>query len=276
VVSPSHTVRTNLSTLQWSVDGTRVTKRHDPAANAGQLGPRATILGHHHAGSGPWARHFAYELRVNQLLTRHRPAVPTPRLLGCDRKARTLEFEAIDGHRLGPKFSLGLSGQDLEGLVSLATALPSYRPRPRWLRRLPIQNRLRRARQVGLLTQGEYLALQQVRSRLAFRWVFAHADINPSNIVAADGTFFLVDWEWAGLYPEGYDLAFLWFVLVDVPDARSAVEDRIRTDPTVFWLCALIIELLHLEWFQDEFRPRHEAGRDALVAKLLDRPTVDS
>ena len=79
--------------------------------------------------------------------------------------------------------------------------------------------------------------------------------------MAADDGLFLLDWEWAGLYPDGYDLAFLWFVLIDLPDARSVVEGRIRTDPTVFWLSALLIELLHLEWIQGEFRPHHEASR---------------
>jgi hypothetical protein len=272
VVGSPHTFRTNLSTIQWSDDGTRLTKRHEPTANADKLGPRATILDHHQSRSEPWTRHFAYELRVNQLLTRHRPSVPTPRLVGHDRKALALEFEAVAGHRLGPKFPLALTGQDLEGLISLATALHSYRPRPRWLRKLPIQSRLRRARQIGLLTEGEYLAIEQISSRVRFRWVFAHADINPSNIVVTDDGFVLVDWEWAGLYPEGYDLAFLWFVLIDLPESRSVVEGRIRTDRTIFWLSALIIELLHLEWFQGEFRPHHEAIRDMLVAKLLDQP----
>jgi aminoglycoside phosphotransferase (APT) family kinase protein len=129
--------------------------------------------------------------------------------------------------------------------------------------------RLRRASQIGLLTASEYQALQRCRSRMEIRWRFAHGDVNPSNVVANDDQFVLLDWEWAGLYPDGYDLAFLWFVLADLPDARASVQSRICTDPTVFWLCALIIELLHLEWIQGEFRPNHEATRDALIARLL-------
>jgi hypothetical protein len=269
VANSSDTLRTNLSVLEWSADGTRVTKRHDPAANADTLGPRATILDHHHPGSGPWARHYAYELRVNQLLSRHRPPVRTPRLVGHDRSARTLEFEAIAGRRVGPKFPLDLTSSDLDGLINLATALRTYRHRPRWLRKLPIRSRLRRAYRIGLLSDGEYQALRQIGLRTDIRWVFAHADINPSNIVVAGSDFFLLDWEWAGLYPDGYDLAFLWFVFIDLPEARAIVEGHIGTDPTTFWLSALIIELLHLEWFEGEFRPNHEATRDSLVARLL-------
>ena len=169
-----------------------------------------------------------------------------------------------------------LTGNDLEGLIGFATALRSYRSRPRWLRKLPIHRRLRRAREIGLLGETEYRALRQIATRVPIRWVFAHADINPSNIVSGDEGSFLLDWEWAGLYPDGYDLAFLWFVLIDLPEARSVVESRIRTDPTVFWLSALIIELLHLEWFEGEFRPRHETTRDVLVARLLDQPRCGS
>ena len=177
-----------------------------------------------------------------------------------------------------PKFPLDLTDDELEGLISLATALRSYHPRPRWLRKLPIRSRLRRASQIGLLSRSEYQALQQLRSRIDIRWVFAHADINPSNIVATDHGLFLLDWEWAGLYPDGYDLAFLWFVLIDLPEARSTVEGRIRTDPTVFWLSALIIELLHLEWFRGEFRPlprshSRRSGRKA-ARPATERPLI--
>ena len=33
----------------------------------------------------------------------------------------------------------------------------------------------------------------------------------------------LVDWEWAGMYPAGHELAFLWLSLLDVPGARAKV-----------------------------------------------------
>jgi hypothetical protein len=143
--TPPRRLATGLSTVQWSDDGTRVTKRYEPADNAAKLGPRTTILDHHRPGANHWARHYAYELRVNQLLARHRPPVPTPRLRSHDRKTLMLEFDTVVGHRLGSKFPVELASGDLEGLIELATALAPYRPRPRWLRTLPIQRRLRRA-----------------------------------------------------------------------------------------------------------------------------------
>jgi hypothetical protein len=262
-------LETGLSRIQWSDDGARVTKRYEPEVNAGKLGPRTTILDHHRPGANHWRRHYAYELRINQLLARHHPPVPTPRLRSHDRKALTLEFDAVVGHGLGPKFPVELGSSDLRGLIALATALGPYRPRPRWLRKLPVQRRLLRAARLGLLGRAEYQSLQDVVTRLDMRWVFAHADINPSNIVVAEDGLVLVDWEWAGLYPAGYDLAFLWFVLVDLPESRVLVEREIHGDPAVFWLSALLIQLLHLEWLEGQFRPRHEATRDILVGRVL-------
>jgi hypothetical protein len=79
----------------------------------------------------------------------------------------------------------------------------------------------------------------------------------------------LIDWEWAGLYPPGYDLAFLWFSLVDVPGGRRHVETMVDTGEETFWLSALVIQLWHLQWFVPEpFRPRHEQARDELVERL--------
>jgi thiamine kinase-like enzyme len=74
-----------------------------------------------------------------------------------------------------------------------------------------------------------------------------------------DGTT-LIDWEWAGLYPEGYELAFLWFSLVDVEHARERVEARYQGDERAFLLSAILIQLWHLQWYvPPEFRAKHIA-----------------
>jgi hypothetical protein len=44
VISPQR-VKSSLSTIEWSPDGDLVTKRHEPIANADNLGPRTVILG---------------------------------------------------------------------------------------------------------------------------------------------------------------------------------------------------------------------------------------
>jgi Ser/Thr protein kinase RdoA (MazF antagonist) len=266
---PSRSLRTALSTLTWSEDGSSVTKAFDLDATKEPFGPRLVILGHHRAR--PTVRgQFSYELRVNQLLARHRPGVPTPRLVAHDRRAATLTFEAVAGGPLGPKYPLELSATDLDGLVALAQATRSYPHRPRWLRRLPIKSRLWQARRASLLTAAEHQALRGLVPGAGITWVFAHGDITPRNVLRGPSGMVLIDWEWAGVYPDGYELAFLWYVLADLPAARRAVEGAVTTDPAVFWLSALLIELLHLEWLPDEFRQGHLDTKDHLVARLLD------
>jgi Ser/Thr protein kinase RdoA (MazF antagonist) len=264
------TVRTNLSTITWSLDGALVTKSYDLNVTEEAFGPRRVILGHHHHRPSV-NRQFSYELRVNQLLTRHTPPVARPRLTGHDRRTASLTFEAVAGEPLGPKYPVTLSDADLHGLVALAQTIRVYQHRPRWLRRFPIKSRLWQPRQASLLTDTEHRALRDLLSTLAIGWVFAHGDITPRNVLAGSDGFVLIDWEWAGIYPEGYDLAFLWYVLADLADARKSIEAKIRTDPRVFWLSALLIQLLHLEFgIPDEFRPAHIQTKERLLARLLE------
>src|SRR4029077_13246488 len=107
-------------------------------------------------------------------------------------------------------------------------------------------------------------------------------DITARNVLrASTGAPVLIDWEWAGLYPRGWDLAFLWFSLVDVPGARERVEHLVpRCDQAWFWRSALLIQLLHLSLPGlapgSPFRARHEHARDELVERITGHETADA
>jgi hypothetical protein len=244
---------TTYSTLDWSADGTVVTKTRPAAHDA--------------------RRRFRNELRVNRLLVGERPPVPTPRLVGHHVQGRRLTFEAVDGEPLGPKYPHGLEPDRLDGVVDLALRLRSYRPRRRWLRRLDPVRRLRLASAAGLLTgvQVDGLLPLAVRARSTLR--FAHGDVTARNVLDGADGLCLIDWEWAGLYPVGYDLAFLWYSLVDVPGARDQVERHVEAqadvDQPTFLLNALLVQLWHLHWYlPPAFRPKHLTTRDHLLTRL--------
>jgi len=108
-------------------------------------------------------------------------------------------------------------------------------------------------------------------------FVFAHGDVTPRNVMRSPDGPVLIDWEWAGRYPRQYELAFLWFVLVDAPGARAHIEQRWVNDRAAFVFCALLVQLRHLQMWRDyrpdwPVLPSHPITRDALVAELLDRP----
>ncbi len=232
---------TNYSTLVWSDDGTQLTKSRP-------------------AGDDP-RRRYRNELRVNRVLNQHPPPVRTPRLLAADRRMRSLTFEALPGEPLGPKYPSNLAPGDVDTMLGLARALRPYDlPRRRWMRRLLTERRLALAARLDLLDAGEAEALADLARTHHRRLRFGHGDLVVRNVLRHGEDVALIDWEWAGLYPAGYDEALLWFSLQDLEGGRLRVERAATVEEPAFLLSALVIELWHLQWYVGaEFRARHLA-----------------
>lgn len=219
---------------------------------------------------------FLHELRVNRLLAVEPPPFAFARMLGSDRRRQTMVFEAVPGPAYGPKFPFELADKDVDDLVALASSTSAYRPRQRWLRPYAYRSLLRRTATTGVLPPAALATLLRFDPG---PFVFAHGDITPRNVLrGADGAPVLIDFEWAGRYPADYELAFLWFVLLDRPGARERVAATVpAADRARFVFSALLVQVRHLQMWQD-FRPgfpfwdRHEQGRDLLIEELLDRP----
>lgn len=217
---------------------------------------------------GDARQRFANELRINRLLNRVTPPVSSPRLLAHSVHRRSLTFDAVQGEALGPKYPLALGSTEIDAICAIATRLRGYQPRRRWLRRLNLTRRFRLAHRSGFIAADQAAALDALaRSHGALR--FGHGDVTARNVLTDTDSLHLIDWEWAGLYPLGYDLAFLWFSLVDVDGGRARVEQHLDVDETSFLLSALAIQLWHLQWFVPaQFRDKHLVTRDELLARL--------
>jgi len=230
------------ASLTWSADGSTVTKRFV------QL-PANELL-------GTQAGAFANEAKVNGLLRDEEPPVPVAALLAVDRAGQALTFEAIPGEPLGPKFPSDLDHEAIEGLVRLVAALDGYRPNPPWLRRFPLERRLGLHVAAGLLDEGDADLLRAAAGDLA-AWSFAHGDVTARNVLRRDdGALVLIDWEWAGLHPPLYDVAFLWFSLAHDQEGRRRVAATVaEVDQTPFLVSVVLIELLHLHMWQRRGNP---------------------
>jgi Ser/Thr protein kinase RdoA (MazF antagonist) len=243
-------LETAYSTIEWSPDGAQVTKSRPGTADA--------------------RRRFQNELRVNRLLNASPPPVPTPALVAHDVGCRSLTSVAVPGHPVGPKYPAALSAAQIDAIAELGRRLRPYNPRRRWMRRLNTARRLTTALSAGLLTRDQTTALIAVARRAHTRLRFAHGDLTARNVLQGAAGLTLIDWEWAGRYPDGYELAFFWFSLVDVEGGRERIEARLETDPTAFLLSALLVQLWHLQWYIPvEFRAKHLATRDDLVSRVL-------
>ena len=152
---------------------------------------------------------------------------------------------------------------------------------PEFAKRFDPARRVKRAVDCGAIsTDAAGVLLDQFATDPPV-FVFGHGDITARNVLReSSGAPVLIDWEWAGLYPRGWDLAFLWFSVVDTPGARARVEAAVpRRDEAWFWRSALMIELLHLSLPGlapgSAFREKHERTRDELVERVTGhRPTV--
>jgi hypothetical protein len=243
----------------WEPDGQTVEKRYERL--------RWTFLGSRHSP-------FERERRVGLLLRRHPPPVPHARLLSADHRRRALRYAAVEGEPLGPKFPLEAAPGDVADLVALALGLRGYRPPAPFLRRFDLARRLDLAVTAGAVSPAAAAEVRRQADADPPTIVFGHGDITARNVLrAADGSAVLIDWEWAGRYPRPWDLAFLWFTLVDLPGARAEVEAAIgEEDEAWFWRSALLVQLLHLTMFERRpdfpFLPKHRRLRDELVERV--------
>ena len=243
-------LETAYSTIEWSADGERVTKTRPATADA--------------------RRRFRNELRVNRLLCATSPPVPTPALVAHAAARRSLSFVAVPGAPVGPKYPAALGIEQIDAIADLGRRLGPYNPQRRWMRRLNSARRLTMAFRAGLLTGDQTAGLITVARRAHTRLRFAHGDLTARNVLQGPGGMTLIDWEWAGLYPDGYELAFFWFSLVDVDGARARIEAQLETDTTAFLLSALLVQLWHLQWYVPvEFHAKHLATRDDLVSRVV-------
>ena len=87
--------------------------------------------------------------------------------------------------------------------------------------------RISRYHELGLLTDRDLGDLQKLLRGLAHaQGQFCHGDALLSNLLLSPAGPSLVDWEHAGWYLPGYDLAVLWSVLGDDPAARRQISQQ--------------------------------------------------
>jgi len=112
---------------------------------------------------------------------------------------------------------------------------------------------------------------------------FAHGDAFLRNVLTTDaGDLAMVDWEFAGLYPWGWDLAVLWVSATD-PD-RDAIDALVADEApghrVGFIACATVAAARDLHIYTsalrlDDLHPtvlRLADSLTALAARPLDAP----
>ncbi|MET7641260.1 aminoglycoside phosphotransferase family protein [Streptomyces sp. NPDC005438] len=181
-----------------------------------------------------WTEQLRQEVAAYRTFVRHRPTVRAPRLVAADPDGGVLVTERVPGrpaalrrHPWEPP-SEG-TGRAVVGAVQrLNQWLP---PADTFERRIDYPVRLARYHELGLLTDRDLGDLQkllvgiaQATGRCGLPWQFNHGDALLPNALLAPGGVAMVDWEHAGWYLPGYDLATLWSTLGEAPALRRRIS----------------------------------------------------
>ncbi|MER8090187.1 aminoglycoside phosphotransferase family protein [Streptomyces sp. NPDC087532] len=183
--------------------------------------------------SPAWSERFQHEIAAYRAFARHRPPVRVPRLIAADPENCTLVIERVPGRvaALTRHPSEAPPRADVRAALGAISRINAWRPAPGLFDApLDYASRIARYHELGLFTDRDLGDLQKLLHGLAHAGgrqgmgQFCHGDALLSNILLSPTGPVLVDWEHAGWYLPGYDLATLWAVLGDAPAARRQIS----------------------------------------------------
>ncbi|AWT41397.1 MULTISPECIES: aminoglycoside phosphotransferase family protein [Streptomyces] len=180
-----------------------------------------------------WAERYRHEIAAYRTFVRHRPPVRVPRLIAADPDNGTLIVERMAGRvaALQRHPVEAPPRADIRAALAAICRLNAWRP-PAGTFDAPLDYaaRISRYHELGMLTDRDLGDLQKLLHGIAHAagrggmGQFNHGDALLSNILVSPAGPVLVDWEHAGWYLPGYDLATLWSVLGDAPVARRQIS----------------------------------------------------
>ncbi|MFF1835523.1 aminoglycoside phosphotransferase family protein [Streptomyces sp. NPDC058231] len=180
-----------------------------------------------------WSERFRHEIAAYRAFVRHRPPVRVPRLIAADPENCTLVIERMPGRvaALTRHPAEAPPRADVRAALGAISRVNAWRPAAGLFEApLDYASRIARYHELGLFTDRDLGDLQKLLHGLAFAGgrqgmgQFCHGDALLSNILLSPTGPVLVDWEHAGWYLPGYDLATLWTVLGDAPVARRQIS----------------------------------------------------
>ncbi|HET9379878.1 MAG TPA: aminoglycoside phosphotransferase family protein [Streptomyces sp.] len=183
--------------------------------------------------SPAWAERTRHEIAAYRSFVRHRPPVRTPRLIAADPDNCTLVIERMPGRAAAlQRHPVDAPAHgDIRAVLGAVCRLNSWRP-PAGMFDAPVDYaaRISRYHELGLLTDRDLGDLQKLLHGIAQAagrqgmGQFCHGDALLSNVLLSPSGPVFVDWEHAGWYLPGHDLATLWSVLGSAPAERRQIS----------------------------------------------------
>ncbi|MFE7194428.1 phosphotransferase [Kitasatospora sp. NPDC057541] len=180
---------------------------------------------------------FHHEVAVYRAFVRHRPPVRLPRLVAADHDRCVLVMERVPGRPAARERhpANAPTPGEVRALLTAVRTLNLWRPPTDVFQpRLDYQLEIARYHSVGQLTDRDAGDLRGLLHGLGHAPLqLCHGDALLSNMLLAPSGPVLVDWEQAGWYLPGYDLAVLWSVLSGDTAARRQISQLAQSGGTL-------------------------------------------
>ncbi|WP_170215144.1 phosphotransferase [Micromonospora aurantiaca] len=207
----------------------RVVHRTDKAVVAtGRRDGRPVIVKLLTTGDPYWVGRRHHELRMYELFAEQPPPVSVPKVLWADDRLTVLT--QLSGQRLHNHRHLtgDISASTARLVLATLDTLTSWTPTPALPEPIDYHGRIDAEHAATLINDDDRRALHNLVDQLGPVRVTAHGDPLPANMLLDDAHCGLVDFEHAGRYLPGYDLALLRIVGAASPTLTAAVTDRVH------------------------------------------------
>ncbi len=249
--------------------------------SAGDLAGRPVVVKLLLDGGEFWQARWRHEIDIYRAFAQEPPPVRVPALIHTD-GMRLLVLERLDAQPLDTERYPGrlLTAAEIGPCLGAIRRLSAWRPAsgqfaPVW----DYPDRVSRYHAAGYLTDADRDALQRLLAMCDQVGEIGHGDPLPSNLLlTGDGGCALVDWEFAGTFLPGFDLAMLHTLLgTSTPAARiridQVVADAGTEEPFVVNLALVLTRELriHRELPDSPMRTRRLALLGTAWARARDR-----
>jgi hypothetical protein len=175
-----------------------------------------------------WQARWRHEIDIYRAFAREPPPVRVPALIHTDDKG-LLVLERLDAQPLDTERYPGrlLTAAEIGPCLDAISRLSAWRPASGPFAAVwDYPDRVSRYHAAGYLTDADRDALERLLARCDQAGEIAHGDPLPSNLLlTGDGGCALVDWEAAGTFLPGFDLAMLHTLLgVSTPPVRTRID----------------------------------------------------